>query len=1063
MDNNNLTREELEAAKELLRYNKAINHSVTQYMKLKDKVAKKERDIIKMRQSIATLEQEALDGNEELIKGLKDKLKEMESGYRIERAALESVSKQKMLINKLDKATTAAYAGYVGLMTKYLLDAQKSYKVVNRELGLSGQRTLILEKNLSSATEYGHRLGMSLEDISKIQSSYSEETGRAVLLNRENLKYVTQISKGLGISAEESGKLVGMMDNYGLSVEASANFYEKTLKSSRSLGLNASKVVKTINENLSKSQQYVFKDGIQGVSKMAQYAVKFKTSMESVFNAMDKANNIEGAVDMVSNLQVIGGKFASLDFHTVLYQARNDAEGFAKTMTTLTKGMATFNATTGEFEIQAGDLQRLKLAAEATGMSYEDMIKSAKEVAKVDRLDQQLFGKGLTKDQKDFISSIASIDKGGKFTVDIGDGVMRDVRSLTGGQIKTLQQTSAGLEEAAKNAIAFDESWKNLINETKSLFLPLVKALNSGVEIMNNEFVRNFLKGAVLFGGAFVAMKSIFGGIKKLIQFLSVGSNGKGILGEFISSVKDLLGRGGLSGRLRGNGGSGSPIPPSVPDDIERTGRASSGAWKNTLAFGGAVLLIGTGIKLATDGLSKLVEQFQFLSSDQAKQANTMVKTLGFTLGALGAGLVAVGYLGSGASLGMLAFGGAITLIGAGIAIASVGVAKLVDKFKELSGEQGKEINKTLLTLGGTLGVLGATMVGVGLIGSTASIGMLAFGASMLMVGGGIMMVGTGIKIATTGLAKLVEQFKYLSSDQAREVTNTVKTLSLALGILGTSVLAIGFLGGSASLGMLAFGTSIALIGTGINIASTGLAKLVEQFKNISGEQGKELNNTIKTLGITLGVLGATMIGIGFLGTTASIGMLAFGGAITMIGTGIAIASVGISKLVESFGKFGSSLNKNINSTMIGNVYRLASGITTLGLASASLANPLTIIGMNSMESSLSDINDSIDASKFNSLLSAGEGMKIFSNSLNSLNDSKLDKLIELTKNMKDLDGLSEAIFNLKDVLSKDIEVKFKEQLVNIQLEITNELGGQYINKISKLIPQKIQDAKQGL
>ena len=841
--NRAITPEELEAAKELLQYNKAITSSVTEYTNKRKELIKTESRLIKEKEDLDRIERELGKSSEKYLSANKQYLEAI-SRYKTEQAALNSVSKSKMLINKLNTSILAAYSGMGAIMSTFLIDAQRGFKTTNRELGITGQRSVILEDSLSSAASYAFKLGSSLEDMVKAQSAYSMELGRSVILSEENLKYITKISKGLNLSSEETGRLVGMMDNYGLSIEQSADFYEKTLKSSRDLGLNASKVVKVINDNLSKSQEYVFKGGVDGLRKMAQYSVKFKTDMTSVFNALDKAHNIEGAVDMVSNLQVIGGKFSQLDFHTVLYQARNDAEALGKTMMSLTEGMATFNKSTGEFEIQAGDLDRLKLAAQATGISYQDMIKNAKEVAKVKRLDEQLFGKGLSKGQKEFITSIASIDKNGKFTIDIGDGIIRDVRSLTTGQIKALQQTSSGLEQAAKDSLTFDESWKNLLNETKSLFLPLVKTLNKIVDVMNNDVVRGILKGAVLFGGGFFAFNKSISIFKKTMDFLSIGGSNKGFLGSLTDGLKKLISFKKGGGLLGGSGGSVSGgLSGDTPDMIERTGLASSGAWKNTLAFGAAMLMVGTAVYIASEGLSNLVEQFQYLSSDNAKQATL----------------------------------------------------------------------------------------------------------------------------------------------------------------------------------------------------------------------------TVTALGTTLGVLGGLMLAAGAIGGVAAEGMLVFGGSILMIGSGIGIAAWGMSKLVESFGDFGDELNKNITGTLIDNIFKLSAGVAGLGLSVATFANPVTLLGLLGFSSALSSINDNIDESKFNSLMNAGNSMDQFKNALNDLNESKINKLLELTKNLNNVNGLASTLLKLNDVLSKTLKVEFKEDTVALNVDVYNEFGGQLLNKISRTIPVKIEENRRGI
>lgn len=210
---------------------------------------------------------------------------------------------------------------------------------------------------------------------------------------------------------------------------------------------------------------------------------------------------------------------------------------------------------------------------------------------------------------------------------------------------------------------------------------------------------------------------------------------------------------------------------------IEKIGEAAKKSWKEILAFGAAMLMIGGGIAIAALGLSELVKAFQGLTGQQV-------------LGALGALIVVMGgfalmlYILTGAAipaaLPMLALGAAFLLIGAGIAIAAVGLSIMVKSFIDL-GEAAWPAAGAIAALGLSMALItfalaGAIPViaGAGAAFGLAAPGILAFGAAIGLIGVGIGVAADGIGF----LAKSVgDMFEKISNSNPSNIAGAFSAL----------------------------------------------------------------------------------------------------------------------------------------------------------------------------------------------------------------------------------------------------------------------------------------------
>lgn len=779
----------LAAAKKLADVEKNMNAELKAQLNLEKQLGDLRKESSKDISSLLGKYKEVLDGKA-LEYDLQKKINNLEDGEikdfyqakldkqvklnRLKAIELKNVSVIGTISKSIADNTIKQLGGFTDVLG-FLNDFDKSVRTLNKDLGLSGPMAGLVRSNLTGAAGEAVRMGASFEELAGVQREFSNETGRMVLLSSKSLDNIVAMGKGTAMGVAEASKMAGQFELIGKNADQTKEFYQGVVDSSERFGINTTNVIKKINENFKKAQQYVFKGGVKGLKDMAQFAEKFKVDMTGVFSAMDKARGLEGAVDMAAQLQVIGGEFAKADPFQLLFQARNDAAGFAKTMQGLTANLATYNKQTGEFDIAAGNLDRLRLAAEATGQPIENLIEQAKRGSKIKMIEGMLGG--LTKDEKEFVSSIAEVGKNGKFEIEVAPGVLKDVRSLTHDQISALQAQKKTLEERAKTSQAFDEQFKNTINQLKTSLLPILNSFSKFIDSIGSENMTNLIKGLLGFAAIF-----------KTAQF---GLYVKGLIGASAGGIKNLFGGGskdvtkGVSGGAKeflksqtvGKGGSSlsDMTSPQQTKNVSNWGSSLSKAAPGMLAFGAALLMIGGAVYIASKGIASLAESFKGLNSDQLSALQHVLLGMGVVIIGLGVAVGIAGEAMTAGAVGMLAFGGAVALIGVGIGVAAAGIGFLVKSFSglatSLSSLASPDIIKGMVSLGMSLPLIALGMTGLGnpiaLLGAYALVKTLQALSEV-----------KGINTIGTEFSKLTSAVNTVDSDKLKQIKETAEAIS---------------------------------------------------------------------------------------------------------------------------------------------------------------------------------------------------------------------------------------------------------------------------------------------
>ena len=107
---------------------------------------------------------------------------------------------------------------------------------------------------------------------------------------------------------------------------------------------------------------------------MSQRAIEFRMNIEDTFSLADKVWSPEGSIELVSNLQMIGGAVGDLnDPLKLMYMSTNNVEGLQESLINATKSLVTYNNEQGRFEITGANLRRAKEMADLMGVSMDKL------------------------------------------------------------------------------------------------------------------------------------------------------------------------------------------------------------------------------------------------------------------------------------------------------------------------------------------------------------------------------------------------------------------------------------------------------------------------------------------------------------------------------------------------------------------------------------------------------------------------------------------------------------------------------------------------------------------
>lgn len=309
-----------------------------------------------------------------------------------------------------------------------------------------------------------------------------------------------------------------------------------------------------------------------------------------------------------------------------------------------------------------------------------------------------------------------------------------------------------------------------------------------------------------------------------------------------------------------------------------------------------------------------------------------LIMTMGKHLGGAASGLSSIGKgateVGGAASMSapqILAMGAAFVGLGAGIALAAIGLKILAEASTNLASA-GPRAVVIMVGMVGALALLakGASMIGPQL--AAGAVGFVAFGAGLALAAAGInLMTDAAIKLNAAGPIAIA----------------TLAGIAVGLAVFMAVAAAIGPGLTAGAVGFVAFGV-------GLTLAATAVGMLADSAINLSAA-GPGAIAVLAGLGIGLGALIAL---VGVLGPSllaGGIGFAAFGVGLTLVGVAANLGAValqmivGVLPSVVQYGVSGAASIAALGASMVVFAAGAAAGgagalVLAAGLAALALA-----------------------------------------------------------------------------------------------------------------------------
>jgi len=721
-----------ESSADKIRNLEALNKSLRNQIKLTEASNDVERKRALISEQISNYEQVITDLKKEQLQGNVDNTNAINQLQAEQRELIEqekAVNKQletQVKHRKLTVDLARQLGNQLKIGWRYLQDQDKIIKSTNLNLGMSQAKAVAMRDAFEQSAGYVTRLGGTISDISDVMQGYADETGRARVMTADMVKDITAIGKGTGLGIAEATRLGAQFELMGFDAKSTMDYVQGVVDTSERMGVNTTKVLKVVNDNFKKLNTYTFQQGVKGFAEMAMYAEKFRIDINQALNAADVARSLEGAIDLTAQLQVMGGEFAKTDPFEMLFLSRNDPAKFTEKIADMTKGIVSFRKMAdGTFEkfISPADRDRLAAVAQSMGMEASALTEIAERQAEIQKMRNEMAGLGLSPEQKELIEGAAIFNKeSGKFQVQVGS-TMKNISELTKDQAKAFATEQVSLEERAKQAMTFNETFQATIETLKAALLPILKAVNKAlVPVAKVADWMSTLAGTHLgwlkAGGILLAAGTAW----KAASFglsAAVGAFTKSGMGKTIASK--VTGRGATSSLAEAVSSQGSKSGLFEQRKGIGMGAAAKGQGAKNLGtgagLGAAMVGAGAGLMLAAKGVSQLADSMSKLTPQQAESLASVVKSLSwFMVGAAAAavGVAALGATATAAAGGLLAFGGAILMVGAGIGLATMGIGKMGEGLAKLN-ESGGGAGKELLGVAAGVGAITLAMAGGGL------------------------------------------------------------------------------------------------------------------------------------------------------------------------------------------------------------------------------------------------------------------------------------------------------------------------------------------------------------
>jgi hypothetical protein len=364
-----------------------------------------------------------------------------------------------------------------GLADEMLAFDTQARKVVGDTFGQGLEYSEQIRKTIAASVKTTADLGYTTEQYASLLSQIGNSLQTNVNLSSKQLNNFMLFADAASISAEQVGKLVVGFADIGVGAERALTQMEGMAKTARSYGVNVSQYMGVITENIGLMNKYKFKDGVDGLANMVAKAQALRINVNTVAQLAEKFLDPAQAIDAAASLQMMGGAFTSLaDPFQLMNMAQNDIDGLFDSITEAAGASASFNQETGQFELSALEMRRLRGVAKELNMDYDQLAKGATNfAARQEKLSQLEFMPGIEEKDKEFLATVGQLNEGGELQFNV-DNKLMSLEELN--KLDPKKQTEA-IESLRKLQVEQNKTSDDIAREQRDLLKKLVDEATS--------------------------------------------------------------------------------------------------------------------------------------------------------------------------------------------------------------------------------------------------------------------------------------------------------------------------------------------------------------------------------------------------------------------------------------------------------------------------------------------------------------------------------------------------------------------------------------------------------
>lgn len=445
-----------------------------------------------------------------------------------------------------------------------------------KNIGVGSRGLVALRKNtmdMIANKGIGLNYGIGMEDLINITQNYSKVTGRNVGMTAEDIETGAAMSRLMG---DKGGEFATALENFGLSYTEAGKRAGKMFADASKAGLSFERYSDNFLKNIKMAQKYTFRDGLRGLERMAKKATEIRMDMQNIASFADKVSTLQGAAETSASLQVLGGPFAQFsDPLGMLNEGLNDMEGLMNRVDKMMNGISKFNTTTGQIDMNSFNRIRLREAAKAMNIPYEQLVETAQEKGRRNFVESQLNagGRNFTDEQREFLLNTATVQEGQakmSYLDKQGNRITKNVNELTAADIEQAraqnQSDSDNIKSIAKATMSLNERIEGVEKTAEAI---KAKAIEPVMDWLKDKMglAQDYL-GAIKIAVLAIAGGQLVGDISKMVMgggnFLSSGRFFRGMKAGVTHPGMKMKGMAGLGSKFANWGGKSVGVAGGV-------------------------------------------------------------------------------------------------------------------------------------------------------------------------------------------------------------------------------------------------------------------------------------------------------------------------------------------------------------------------------------------------------------------------------------------------------------------------------------------------------------------